>query len=126
MVKAMPTVGSEVQDSCNRTAVHLLITDMYICLPATHPQMTRDKRLCLEELCGWRQPTYGSYAFPFIHADISPTPCAEPKDTVCLEVSLISELGLISLSVPILKKGGRLHSRVYSLVQGHCSGPFTL
>ena len=101
MAKAMPTVGSEVQDSWNHAAVHLLMTEMCICLPATHPQMTWDERMCLEELCGRKQPTYGCYAFPFNHVDVSPTPCAEPKDTVCLEVSLISELGLTSLSVPI-------------------------
>lgn len=58
--------------------------------------------MCLEELCGRRQPTYGSYDAPFIypHVDTSPTPCADPIDTVCFEVGLISELGLASLPVP--------------------------
>lgn len=48
-----------------------------------------------------RQTTYGSYASPFKHVDISPIPFADPIDTVCFEVGLISELGLASLPVPI-------------------------
>lgn len=49
---------------------------------------------------GAEWPTYGSYAFLFMQCLYFPTAFAEPISSVGFEVSVISELGLASLSGP--------------------------
>ena len=56
----------------------------------------------LEEPRGWSVANIWLLCLPVYACRRFPTLCAEPVSSVCFEVSVISELGLTSLSVPAL------------------------